>query len=106
MNGGAALIEAVGVQVHDANASLQLATDRITIEKMTVLAGNDPVGRAELSGTLGISDSSRIDLRFRTASMPVMRLPETADLDVTSELQLVGPYARPTLSGRITVDRL
>jgi hypothetical protein len=72
---------------------------------MTVLAGNDPIGRAELSGTLGISDSSRIDLRFRTASMPVMRLPETADLDVTSELQLVGPYARPTLSGRITVDR-
>ena len=103
--GGAALIEAVGVQVHDANASLQLATDRITIEKVDVRAGKDPEGRAELTGTVALADSGRVELHLRTASLPVMRLPETADLDVTSDLQLVGPYARPTLSGRITVDR-
>jgi len=103
--GGAALIEALGVQVHDANASLLLATDRVTIEKASIRAGNDPAGRAELTGMLGLADSGRVELHLRTASMPVMRLPTTADLDVTSDLQLVGPYARPTLSGRITVDR-
>ena len=102
--GGAALIEALGVQVHDANASLQLAEDRITIERVAVRAGKDPEGSAELTGTLGLVDSARVELHLRTASMPVMRLPTTADLDVTSDLQLVGPYARPTLSGRITVD--
>jgi translocation and assembly module TamB len=103
--GGAALIGALGVQMHDANAALELAQDRITIEKLSVRAGNDPEGRAELTGAVELSDSGRIALRLRTASMPVMRLPTTADLDVTSDLQLVGPYARPTLSGRITVDR-
>ena len=103
--GGAALIGALGVQVHDANASLQLASDRITIEKVSVRAGKDPEGSAELTGTLALVDSGRIELHLRTASMPVMRVPTTADLDVTSNLQLVGPYARPTLSGRITVDR-
>jgi len=103
--GGAVLIEALGVQLHDANASLQLATDRITIEKADVRAGTNPEGRAELTGTLALADSGRIELHLRTASLPVMRLPETADLDVTSDLHLVGPYARPTLSGRITVDR-
>ena len=103
--GGAAVIGALGLQLHDANASLQLASDRITIDKVSVRAGKDPEGRAELTGTLALVDSGRIELRLRTASMPVMRVPTTADLDVTSELQLVGPYARPTLSGRITVDR-
>jgi len=103
--GGAALVEAIGVKVHDANASLQLATDQVTIEKVSVRAGEDPEGHAELTGTLGLADSGRVELHFRTASMPVMRLPTTADLDVTSDLDLVGPYARPTLSGRITVDR-
>ena len=103
--GGAALIEALGVQVHDANASLQLASDRITVEKLSVRAGKDPEGSAEVTGTLALADSGRVELHLRTASLPVMRLPETADLDVTSDLQLVGPYARPTLSGRITVDR-
>ena len=103
--GGAALIEALGVQVHDANASLQLASDRITIEKVAVRAGKDPAGSAELTGTLPLTDSGLVELHLRTASMPVLRLPETADLDVTSDLQLVGPYARPTLSGRVTVDR-
>jgi len=105
LDGGAALIEALGVQLHDANASLQLATDRITIEKMEVRAGKDPEGRADLTGTVALADSGRVELHLRTASLPVMRLPETADLDVTSDLQLVGPYAKPTLSGRITVDR-
>jgi translocation and assembly module TamB len=103
--GGAALIQALGIRIHDANAKLELAPEHITIETVSVRAGKDPEGRAELSGTLGIVDSAHVDLRLRTASMPVMRLPETADLDVTSDLQLVGPYARPTLSGRITVDR-
>ncbi|HEX5075789.1 MAG TPA: translocation/assembly module TamB domain-containing protein [Gemmatimonadaceae bacterium] len=103
--GGAALIEGLGVRVHDANASVQLATDRVTIEKVSLRAGDDPGGSAELTGTLGLADSGHVELHFRTASMPVMRLPTTADLDVTSDLQLVGPYARPTLSGRITVDR-
>jgi translocation and assembly module TamB len=103
--GGAAFVEAVGVQVHDANAKLELSPERITIETVSVRAGKDPEGRAELRGTLGLVDSAHVDLRLRTASMPVMRLPTTADLDVTSDLQLVGPYARPTLSGRITVDR-
>jgi len=103
--GGAAVIGALGLQLHDANASLQLASDRIAIDKVSVRAGKDPEGTAELTGTLALVDSGRIDLRLRTASMPVMRVPTTADLDVTSDLQLVGPYARPTLSGRITVDR-
>jgi translocation and assembly module TamB len=103
--GGAALIEALGVHLHDANASLQLATDRITIEKIDVRAGKDPEGHAELTGTLALADTGRIELHLRTTTLPVMRLPEMADLDVTSNLQLVGPYAKPTLSGRITVDR-
>jgi len=103
--GGAAHIAALGIEVHDANSTLDLASDRITIGKTSVRAGRDPEGRAELDGTVELADSGEVTLHLRTSSMPVMRLPETADLDVTSDLRLVGPRARPTLSGRVTVDQ-
>ena len=102
---GAAHIAALGIEVHDANATLDLASDRITIGKATVRGGRDPEGTADLAGTVELADSGRVALHLRTSSMPVMRLPETADLDVTADLRLAGPRERPTLSGRVTVDR-
>ena len=105
LSGGAARIDALGIGVHDANATIELASDRITIAQATVRGDGDAGGRAELKGVLGISDTSTVDLRLRTSSMALMRLAETADLDVTTDLRLAGSATRPTLSGRITVDR-
>jgi hypothetical protein len=105
LNAAAARIDALGIEVHGANATLDLASDRVTITNAALRAGKDPEGHAELSGVLGLTDTSRVDVRLRTTTMPVMRLPETADLDVTTDLRLTGPYVKPTLTGEITVDR-
>ena len=105
LSGAVARIDALGIGVRDANVALELASDRITISKATVRGEGDPGGRAELEGVLGLADTSIVDLRLRTTSMALMRQAETADLDVTTDLRLVGPRSRPTLSGRITVDR-
>ena len=105
LSGGVARIDALGIGVRDANAALELASDRITISSVTVRGDGDPGGRAQLEGVLGIADTSSVDLRLRTTSMALMRRAETADLDVTTDVRLVGPRTRPTLSGRITVDK-
>ena len=105
LSGAAARIDALGIEVHGANAAFDLTSERATITNATLRAGKDPEGRAELSGVVGLMDTSGVDVRLRTSTMPVMRLPETADLDVTTDLRLTGSYARPTLTGNITVDR-
>lgn len=105
LQGGVARIPALGIEIRDANTALDLSEERITIKEARVRAGEENEGRAELSGFVGLTDSSSIDLRLRSASMPVMRRAETADVDVSTDLRLAGPYTKPTLSGRITVDR-
>jgi len=105
LQGGAAAIVPVGVAYRDANAAIDVTTDRITIRDLSVRGGSDPVGRAEVTGFIGLSDTATVDLRVQTATFPVVNLPQTASLDVSTDLRLVGPSTRPTLSGRITVDR-
>jgi autotransporter translocation and assembly factor TamB len=104
LRGGVARIDALGIDVRDATATLDLSHDRLTITA-SVSGGEKPVGRAEVAGFIGLGGNDSTTLRVRSSFMPVMRLAELADLDVTSDLQLVGVGSRPTLSGTITVDR-
>jgi autotransporter translocation and assembly factor TamB len=104
LQGVVARIPAIGIRVHDVNTKLELSPDRLTISA-SARGGEKPVGQLELSGVLGLVDSARTDLRIRSSWMPVVRLADLADLDVSSDLRLVGTSAKPTLSGSITVDR-
>jgi len=102
---GALAVAPVGVAYRDANAAIDLTADRITIREMSIRGGADPVGRAEVGGYIGLGDTATVDLNVRSATFPVIKRAETASLDVSTDLKLVGPSVRPTLSGRITVDR-
>jgi translocation-and-assembly-module (TAM) inner membrane subunit TamB-like protein len=102
---GAAHIAALGISVHHANAKVAISSERLTVSGASVRAGEKPEGRLEVSGFIGFGDSATSDLRLRSSYMPVMRLAEFGDLDVSSDLRLAGPSGRPTASGSITVDR-
>ena len=103
--GVAATVPALGLELHDLNARLDVSEERLTIHHASVRAGTDPGGRAELSGVAGLVERERTDLQLRMNNMPVIRLPDVGELDVTTDLRLVGPGQNPTLSGTITVNR-
>lgn len=103
--GATAAVSALGLELRGANLAVDLTEDRLRIREASVRAGRDPEGRAELSGEVGLGDNATMDLRIRAATMPVIRRPETAELDLSADLRLAGPNRRPVLSGRITVER-
>ena len=103
--GVAATVPALGLDLHDLNARMDVSEERLTIHHASVRAGTDPGGRAELSGAAGLVERERTDLQLRMNNMPVIRLPDVGELDVTTDLRLVGPGQNPTLSGTITVNR-
>jgi hypothetical protein len=105
LRGGAAYIDALGINVFDANVKLDVSEERLTVVEASVRSGQKPVGRLELSGFLGLKDGQQTDLRLRSSTMPVLRSAQLGEADVSTDLHIVGPHERKTLSGRITVDR-
>ncbi|HWP71614.1 MAG TPA: translocation/assembly module TamB domain-containing protein [Gemmatimonadaceae bacterium] len=105
LTGVAATIPALGLDLHDLNTRLDVTEERLTIQHASVQAGKDPGGRAELSGVAGLVERERTDLQLKMTNMPVVRLPDVGELDVSTDLRLAGPGPNPTLSGTITVNR-
>lgn len=114
-----------GVDYRDAEASFAFTRDGIEIDRM-VLAYHRPlspaldprttvpIGRLEVTGTVGFDDDPSLDLDVQASNLPVSALAESFDIDVDlrgqiargSRIDVTGSLRRPDISGQLVLAQL
>src|SRR5690606_1860498 len=109
----------------DAEASFAFTRDGIEIDRM-VLAYHRPlspaldprtavpIGRLEVTGTVGFDDDPSLDLDVQASNLPVSALAESFDIDVDlrgqiargSRIDVTGSLRRPDISGQLVLAQL
>ena len=111
---GSARLAGLGrVVVENIGADLRLLGDSLDIVRVdarsvqTRIKGGRRTGTVRLTGGIGFSDAENpnLGLHLVASGFNVIDRPGTADVDVSGDLRLAGPFRGAELSGALTVER-
>ena len=100
------VVEHVGADVRLLGDSLDIV--RLDAQSVqTRLKGGRRTGTVRLTGGIGFRDAENpvLGLRLVASSFNVIDRPGTADVDISGDLRLTGPFRAAELSGALVVDR-
>lgn len=95
------------VRWRNVEADIGFFGDSIAVRRVAASSGGGRNGQATLTGTLSLLDrgNPRLDLQLIGRSFNAFARPNVADIDMSGELRLTGPWRGATLRGSLTADR-
>lgn len=109
VRGGQLALEALGdVRWRNVRADVHFLGDSIAVDSITATSSTEGrTGRAAVAGWVKVSDREdpELDLTWRSRAFHAFSRQGVADVDISGDLRLSGPWRGATLRGALTADR-
>ena len=106
LDDGGATIEELGITPRNVSMRVRANADSLLLESLRLESGSarDTLG---MHGVLHLHEGKPAELRLEVGArtLQVARRPDGTDVDLSGRIQLVGPLARPVLSGVVQIPR-
>lgn len=95
------------VRWRNVEADIGFFGDSIAVRNVAATTGGGRNGQATITGTVSLLDrgNPQLDLLLTGRSFNAIARPNVADIDMSGELRLTGPWRAATLRGSLTADR-
>jgi translocation and assembly module TamB len=111
VSGGEMSLPQLGIRLRDVNADIGLGRDSIRVRRLEAMSG-ERNGHLSVTGGIALPTESlgdykhiAVDLRMLASRFQAVRQRRLADLEVSGDLRLAGPFTAARLAGALEVER-